>query len=278
MASSDNTTPPAQKSKQERIRDNQRRSRARRQEYLADLERRLSDCHVSCREAELQRSAFQELQTENARLRELLTLAGVSHELIDSFVHQNNSDSNHQPDPASSLRHLKPKISAMEPNKSQMAPANPIPTSCASSSASGLVQSMPVHNNYPPNSHYQYTATQQPPVPPPYNYEATAQTTTFGWLFDPDTTIKAEDPNSPFCCDTFNIAPTGQLLPNDENAVLCSVAKDMIAQYNVTPQEMEQIRMRLSTGFSKPSFPGEGCRVNQQLLFQVLNEVNARYS
>lgn len=47
-----NATPPAAdqtKTKQERIRDNQRRSRARRQEYLSDLEKRLSECQLTCK-------------------------------------------------------------------------------------------------------------------------------------------------------------------------------------------------------------------------------------
>ena len=92
---------------QARIRDNQRRSRARRQEYLRDLERRLRECYVACREAELQRSAFQELQAENPRLRELLGLVGVSKALIQAFVRHDDAQVQ---SPTSALRQLKPKL------------------------------------------------------------------------------------------------------------------------------------------------------------------------
>ena len=52
MASSERSSPsPAPKSKNQRIRDNQRRSRTRRQEYLADLERRLRTPSYANREA-----------------------------------------------------------------------------------------------------------------------------------------------------------------------------------------------------------------------------------
>ncbi|OQV08973.1 hypothetical protein CLAIMM_13165 isoform 1 [Cladophialophora immunda] len=71
-------------SKQQRVRDNQRRSRARRREYLAELENQLQQCHIICREADLQRNAFAELQAENARLRDLLKNAGISPDDVES--------------------------------------------------------------------------------------------------------------------------------------------------------------------------------------------------
>ena len=77
--------PAIPKSKQERLRDNQRRSRARRQEHLADLERRLKEYYVICRDADIQRVAVTDLQAENARLRELLNHAGISSDVVESF-------------------------------------------------------------------------------------------------------------------------------------------------------------------------------------------------
>ena len=80
-----------EKTKQERVRDNQRRSRARRKEHLADLEKQLTDNHALYRDADLQRSAYADLQTENACLRTLLNIAGVSPTFIQSFVDQHTS-------------------------------------------------------------------------------------------------------------------------------------------------------------------------------------------
>jgi hypothetical protein len=107
-------------SKQARIRDNQRRSRARRQEHLQDLERRLSECQVTCREAELQLNAFKELQFENARLRQLLEILGVNENLVNTFVHQDAATASSSSTPA--LRQLKPKI-ALAPGLAKHSPA-----------------------------------------------------------------------------------------------------------------------------------------------------------
>lgn len=62
-----------------RIRDNQRRCRARRREYLARLEQKLRDYEKQGLQAtqEMQRAA-REVAAENAALRELLTRCGVA--------------------------------------------------------------------------------------------------------------------------------------------------------------------------------------------------------
>lgn len=88
--------------------DNQRRSRARRQEHLADLEKRVAASHAACREAELQRGAFRDAQIENTRLRDLLRIAGVNDATVQSYVNQGisqarSADSTH--------RTLRPRIS-----------------------------------------------------------------------------------------------------------------------------------------------------------------------
>ncbi|KAH8656300.1 hypothetical protein BGZ61DRAFT_309996, partial [Ilyonectria robusta] len=64
--------------------ENKRRYRARRKEYVADLERMLKEARERGVQAtkEVQLAAQQVVQ-ENARLRELLGLAGFSHEDVD---------------------------------------------------------------------------------------------------------------------------------------------------------------------------------------------------
>ncbi|KAK5936564.1 hypothetical protein PMZ80_011188 [Knufia obscura] len=115
----DHATFPQPEFKQERIRNNQRRSRARRQEYLLDLERRIADCQITCRDAEIERAAFLELQIENAKLRELLVLAGVNDQVIEQYLLQSVTQSGHflqELNP--SLRQLKPRIAGRGPARS----------------------------------------------------------------------------------------------------------------------------------------------------------------
>lgn len=77
-----------------RLTENKRRYRARRKEYVVDLERRLKEAQERGVQAtkEVQLAAQQVVQ-ENARLRELLGLAGFSHEDVDAWVKQGGSGS-----------------------------------------------------------------------------------------------------------------------------------------------------------------------------------------
>ncbi|ORY65364.1 uncharacterized protein BCR38DRAFT_196037 [Pseudomassariella vexata] len=70
-----------------RIRDNQRRSRARRREYLQELEQRLRVCELQGIEAstEIQQAARRAID-ENRKLRLLLSQQGVSDDAIDTFL------------------------------------------------------------------------------------------------------------------------------------------------------------------------------------------------
>lgn len=81
--------PPSQAEKQRTARhtENKRRYRARRQEYVADLERKLAEGRhqevAAMREMQL---AAQKVIHENARLRALLQFTGVESKVVESWV------------------------------------------------------------------------------------------------------------------------------------------------------------------------------------------------
>jgi len=100
----------------------------------------------------------------------------------------------------------------------------------------------------------------------------------YEWLFDVDTHGSQTATLGVFDCDAFNVPPNGPLLQDEGDTILCSMAKQMIDQYNPTPSEMEEIKSRLATAFSFPTLPETGCRVNTQILFQVLSEVHSKQS
>jgi len=70
-----------------RIRDNQRRSRARRKEYLQELEARLRQCELQGIEAssEIQQAA-RGVADENKKLRRLLAQHGVGDDSVEAFL------------------------------------------------------------------------------------------------------------------------------------------------------------------------------------------------
>lgn len=70
-----------------RIRDNQRRSRARRREYLQDLEQRLRLCELQGIEATTEvQLAARRVAEENKQLRQLLNKHGFSDDYISRFL------------------------------------------------------------------------------------------------------------------------------------------------------------------------------------------------
>ncbi|KAH6698105.1 hypothetical protein BKA61DRAFT_246220 [Leptodontidium sp. MPI-SDFR-AT-0119] len=70
-----------------RIRDNQRRSRARRKEYLQELESRLRQCELQGIEASSEiQGAARKVAEENKRLRALLSQQGVKEDSIEVYL------------------------------------------------------------------------------------------------------------------------------------------------------------------------------------------------
>ena len=281
----DNATPPSltqSKSKQERIRDNQRRSRARRQEYLADLERRLSECQLTCRDATLKEGALLEVQIENARLRELLALAGVTDTFVDQYVSQAIAQSGQYHQGTNpSLRQLKPRVAGIgsTPLLASSAEPNQVPRSCSSAlpfsshkSAASTNISMSSMTMPLASASTHSALFSAPSMPDP------SHPTDFDWLYQPTPSLDSQDSDEDFCCDTFLVPAQGTLRAADDNAILCSVAKQMIEQYHISPTEMKQVKAKLAAGFCKPAYPGAGCAVNNETLFQVLNELSSNYS
>jgi len=72
------------------VRNNQRRSRARRREYIAELERKVEECKEHglqpCTPEVVPRDTILRLEEENRKLRELLALAGLEQTLVDTHL------------------------------------------------------------------------------------------------------------------------------------------------------------------------------------------------
>jgi len=77
-----------------RVRNNQRRSRARRREYIADLERRIHDCEANGlpNRNVVPQDMIRQLEDENRKLRELLHITGVEQTLVDTHLKDDDGD------------------------------------------------------------------------------------------------------------------------------------------------------------------------------------------
>ncbi|KAI8648147.1 hypothetical protein NCS56_01546900 [Fusarium sp. Ph1] len=91
---------PAQKANLARIRENQRRSRARRREYLQELEQRLRVYELQGVEAssEVQQAA-RRVAEENRQLRGLLNRHGITDDYISSYLHTGGAAAQSDPTP-----------------------------------------------------------------------------------------------------------------------------------------------------------------------------------
>ncbi|KAF5667894.1 hypothetical protein FHETE_5519 [Fusarium heterosporum] len=121
---------PAQKANLARIRDNQRRSRARRREYLQELEQRLRVYELQGVEAssEVQHAA-RRVAEENRQLRGLLNRHGIGDEYISSYL---NSTTAAQTDPAA-ISHFASNIPSDNVQSLQQAIAPRRPTALENS-------------------------------------------------------------------------------------------------------------------------------------------------
>jgi ribosomal protein L18E len=75
------------------VRNNQRRSRARKREYVAELERKLKECEVNGPPLKeiVSKDIARRLEEENRKLRELLARVGLDQTLVNAHLSKSQS-------------------------------------------------------------------------------------------------------------------------------------------------------------------------------------------
>lgn len=229
------------------MRENQRKSRARKQEYVRELEQRLAAWKDETHHKDIQhRLAVQKLEAENRHLKNLLFSLGVSPDIVQQYtlaVDQGTDVGR------------KVAIPAMR---------RPMESSSGSSCGGSGTRSSSTASHTPTDGS---VVTEQVPVnsggcalAPPRAPEPQSQTS-----------ARAEPS---LCCGPGKAQPTS--FPTDDdilNTTLCAIAEDLISQYNTRGVDMDGIRQRLFSGFRSGQV-GDGCRVQNHVLFQVLDEIS----
>ncbi|PBP25570.1 hypothetical protein BUE80_DR003525 [Diplocarpon rosae] len=107
---------PSEKANLARIRDNQRRSRARRKEYLQELEARLRKCELQGVEASSEiQTAARRVADENKKLRLLLAQHGVRDNSIETYLQSSGTnDAGIYADPGASVQVLEQLLSTRQ--------------------------------------------------------------------------------------------------------------------------------------------------------------------
>ncbi|KAJ6005559.1 hypothetical protein N7451_003503 [Penicillium sp. IBT 35674x] len=201
-----------------RVRENQRKSRARKQEYVRELEQQLAVHKEQTQQKDIEhRLAIQKLKAENQNLKTLLGSLGVSADLIHQYVT------------------LAGQGTVMD--RKVAIPATPRPKKEVTS-ISGCNK-----------------AVSQPPSPPG------------------DESLPRAGGSTPSLCNCPAEQSDNWSSEHDVlNTTLCAIAEDLIVQCNARGTDIEELRQRLWSGFSKGQ--GDGCRVQNNILFQILDEIS----
>ena len=221
----------------------------------------------------MQRAAFRDAQIENTRLRDLLKIAGVNEALTQSYINQGinqaqNADSSH--------RTIRPR---MPIHQEETRSGGTIDESMRASPFSDIsamsrlnVEPEPIPASTRLSSNYSPQTFQPLPMTPQMLQQGSHMQHLS--IFQPSSSLS----DDLLCCGAFQVPSNAPYEDPSENTILCTEAKNILEHYHVNPTDMEWIKNRLAGGISKPLVAGQSCRVNSQLLLQVLNEISVRRS
>lgn len=304
-----------------RVRENQRKSRARKQEYVRELEQRLATFKNDAQQKDIQhRLASQKLEAENRHLRTLLGSLGISAELVQQYLQLADQGTAVNRKVAIPAMQRPAELPVLSPSSSETNPRSSSARASASSVCSTATDgSTPRESGGTPTSYtpITYAPTACAPLAPASTTCAPtcapsrcAPNSCTPMKVEPEVMkVEAEEPQPPQqpsqqplqpsfeqpsqlpSLEPQQQAPTqskranpslcdcspGDAMPEGDgdllNTTLCGMAEELVNQYNISGVDIEEIRKRLWAGF-KAGTRGEGCRVENQVLFQVLDEIS----
>ncbi|KAH7384943.1 hypothetical protein BKA64DRAFT_153787 [Cadophora sp. MPI-SDFR-AT-0126] len=258
-----------------RVRNNQRRSRARRREYVAELERKIHECEaggVPTRSRVLE-DMVRRLQDENKKLRDLLQQAGVEQDTVERHLKESGGIMPQQNvgEVATSaglqLPAWTPVVSdAGVPEGTDLlqAATAPLPDFTDEMLAKSFLN-LPGDDIPGEDLELVFDTTQEAPA---FDYPGMPlEPSPSAMCTAPSASIPTEPPM--FFCSQSSLPSTSQC---DTGTTLCSEAYEMLRQHNKKGIDMIEIGIRLWNGFTKGD--ERGCKVDNKLLFSVLEYIS----
>ncbi|KAE8357946.1 hypothetical protein BDV27DRAFT_76486 [Aspergillus caelatus] len=224
-----------------RVRNNQRRCRQRKRDYVAELERRLASIEgTTSREIRRLQSITDELHQENERLTALLYAGGADSSFIRpnrQTESENNAlrDISSEPIPLGDESLLGPPENTILEDIPQL--GFDLPLSISPNKCKDFLQDTSCLLTLPETE------------PDSGSLRLPEQDVI-------DTTLSTN-------------------LSRDEyqDTTVCAVALELVMNYNTRNLSISELDMRLRCGYRSARFQWEGCRVDNQVLFAVLAEV-----
>ncbi|KAH8692822.1 hypothetical protein BGW36DRAFT_362370 [Talaromyces proteolyticus] len=259
-----------------RVRENQRRSRARKQQYIEELEQKVAACNAKAQQADIDhRISLQKLELENTNLRALLNRAGFDSAYVETYLGQCSN-------PATSAKVAIPALKKSSSCQQSPSPSATLPSaintpeqclpspsstggsdnSCTSKSKCGSGCAPRSNSNIMPIIP---TVPSEPSIPSAVTVEAPEMTAA----------VNTQAVRLPPIASICDCGPrSAEYWPDDENSLnttVCHIAEDMISRYNIQGVDINLIKQRLWSGFRNSR---DGCRVQNNVLFEVLDELS----
>ncbi|KAJ5944219.1 hypothetical protein N7516_004387 [Penicillium verrucosum] len=214
-----------------RVRENQRKSRARKQEHRAP-------------------TGNAKVEAENRHLKALLGSLGVSTASVQQYLQEADTGAN------TNRKVAIPAIQRVEED-------NALPLPCRDTRRSNL--SMAVPRVYKKDSE-----TAEPPV--------AVNNTCASTVVQPTDQPPKQSPQEedPALCGCQSDRQDPETVSDEDvlNSTLCAIAEEMINQYNTKGIDVDEIRRKIWSGF-RAGANGTGCRVQNHILFQVLDDISS---
>jgi hypothetical protein len=222
------------------------------------------------------------LKTENEKLRQLLSNLGVSPCSVEAYLRQGCDKAMKRKVAIPALHKTDPSIQMV---KSPPSDCCSVPHLVQHNTDGNLSVDSGVHE---PSASDIDTADQKEAlrtnVRPQISPDTPAQT----MVSDPETVDRQEKTGdkpmeSPTTAKSISDCLCGRIesLPashTTQDLTPCTEAWALIQQYNTLGADISDIRRRLQDGFRKEVTAGEHCRVTNQALFRILDEISGNFS
>lgn len=255
-----------------RVRENQRKSRARKQEYVKELEQRLATFKEEAQQRDIEnRIALQKVEAENRHLKNLLASLGFSAPSVNHYLLQ-LADQDTPADRKVAIPVMKrPEASSAPSCNTAYSTSSQVTSNTTCSSSSQVAWTTPSSTSPQMTStpSEKEDSSEQPPV----------HDSVLPWTCTPpaqDPTDQQQKCPTPSLYESNTEQPEPESGSSDEqalNTTLCVVADMLIAQYNTRGVDMDELRRRICLGLKQVT-DLDCCRVENNVLFQVLDDIS----
>ncbi|KAL4735852.1 hypothetical protein BDV11DRAFT_25986 [Aspergillus similis] len=226
-----------------RVRENQRKSRARKQDHLQDLERKVLSLQQELDRRDVEhRLAVQRLEAENKRLRDLHFFLGVTPNALEEYLRMVDNPVAAQKVAIPAIRRApseaRPRVEEVKYEQSCTSEQSPRSKTFPS-------QESVIGTCKPSMSESQCGKFRQTELPP----------------------LCACSPD-----EGLDSLPISEHVLN---TTFCAIAEKLVNQYNARGLDVSEIQQKLRKGFIRSSSE-QACRVQNQVLFQVLDEISGQ--